>query len=85
MTLHNFNKEDYININEIGASGYILEEDNLLLSVGLNVDFSLKDDISHLEQRNIIDRLMKSVSNLAPNTSMLSPKDHLNAMIHQAQ
>jgi hypothetical protein len=62
MTLHNFNKEDYININEIGASGYILEEDNLLLSVGLNVDFSLKDDISHLEQRNIIDRLMKSCS-----------------------
>ena len=82
--LHNFTHDDYITVNELGAAGYIMNEDSLLLSIGLNTDFSCKPDISHLEQRNVIDRMLKSLSNLAPNNSMLSPKDHLNYMIKQA-
>lgn len=79
--LHNFQKTDYIMINELGSAGYILEEESLLLAVGLNTSFSLKHDMSHKEQRLTIDRIMKTLSNLTPNTTFLSPKDYLNEIL----
>ena len=68
-------------INELGSAGYILEEESLLLAVGLNTSFSLKHDMSHKDQRLTIDRIMKTLSNLTPNTTFLSPKDYLNEIL----
>lgn len=65
-------------MNEIGSVSYTLEAESILLITEMNLKFSQKQDLSYNEERDCLDRLVKGLSNMAPNISFLSPKDYLS-------
>jgi hypothetical protein len=77
----NYQKMDYICLTEIGSCGYSDNGDQLHLKCMLNPDLAYKEHLSYGEERDINDRLLNALSNMAPNTSYLSPNDHFKKQI----
>lgn len=83
--LDNFKKIDYISITDIGSVGYkiynssnINSADSLILHCKLDFDFAKKLDFS--QQRDTLDRLLRALSNMTPNTTLVSPSDYFDTL-----